>query len=137
MTSSLDTSSRSAGDRARSRAYAREFVPGIVGYVVVLAAAIAWGGLDGSSPWRYVWAVLPVVPALFIAWATLRHLRRLDDYQRLLHLQGLAVGFCVAMIASLTLAFLGMAGLPMRGAGWIVYVAGMGAWLVAGSLQDR
>ena len=134
MTSNLDTS---AGDRARSRAYLREFLPSVAGYVVVLTAVLVWGDLDGSSPSRYVWAVLPVFPALTGAWAVLRHLRRLDDYQRLLLLEGLAVGFAVAMITAVTVGFLGIAGLPMRLSGWVVYGAGMLAWLVAGGVQRR
>ncbi len=39
----------------------------------------------------------------------LRHVRRSDEYQRLLLLQGFGGGFAVAMIASVTLAFLEIA----------------------------
>jgi hypothetical protein len=137
MTSDLYKDTHSAGDRARSRTYVREFLPGILGYVVVLGAVLVWGHLEGHSPWRYVWAVLPVVPALWIVRAVLRHLRRVDDYQRLLLLQGLGVGFAVAMITALTLGFLGIAGLSMAGAGWIMYSAGMFGWLVASQLAAR
>lgn len=115
----------------------REFLPGIIGYVVVLGAALVWGHLEGNSPWRFVWAVLPVVPALWILRAVLRHLRRVDDYQRLLLLQGLGVGFAVSMVTALTLGFLGIAGLPMGAAGWIVYGLGMLGWLVASQLTAR
>lgn len=137
MTSSLDSSSRSAGDRARARAYHRDFWPGIIGYAALLAAALAWGHLDGRSGWRYAWAVLPVLPALWVVRAVGRHVRRIDDYQRLLLLQGLGVGFAVAMVASITLGFLGLAGLPMRGAGWVVYSAGMLGWLTAGLAAQK
>ncbi len=138
MTSDLDKSSGSAGDRARTRAYHWDFWPGVVGYAVVLGVVLVWGDLDGTSSWRYLWAVLPVAPALGMVRATLRHIRRIDDYQRLLLLQGLGAGFAMAMVASLTVGFLGIAGLPMRGAGWVVYSAGMLGWLVASRLvQER
>ncbi len=52
-------------------------------------------------------------------------------------MHGLAVGFAIAMIASLTVGFLGIAGLPMQGAGWVIYSAGMLGWLVAGRLARR
>jgi hypothetical protein len=109
----------------------------MLGYGLVLTAVLVWGHLDGSSPWRFGWALLPVVPALWTVRAVLRHVRRIDDYQRLLLLQGLGVGFAISMIASLTLGFLAIAGLPMRGAGWIVYGAGMLGWLVAGRLVEK
>lgn len=137
MTSSLDNAQRSAGDRARTRSYSWDFWPGMIAYGAVLTATLLWGHLDGHSPWRLVWAALPVVPALWIVRAVLRHLRRVDDYQRLLLLQGLGVGFAIAMIASLTLGFLGIAGLDMRGAGWVVYSAGMLGWLVASHLAPK
>jgi len=137
MTNNLDTAPPSAGDRARARAYNRDFWPSIVGYLVVLGVVLVWGHLDGTSPWRYLWAVLPVVPAAGIARAVLHHLRRIDDYQGLLMLRGLGVGFAVAMVAALTVGFLGIAGLPMRLSGWIVYSAGMFGWLVASRIVSK
>jgi hypothetical protein len=106
--------------------------PGIAGYVIVLTAVITWGHLDGHSPWRYVWALLPVIPALWIVRAVVRRIGRIDDYQRLLLLRGLAVGFAIAMLASLTVGFLGIAGLELPAGGWIIYGAGMLGWLVTG-----
>lgn len=137
MTSYLDSASGSAGDRARARAYHRDFWPGMLGYAVVLTAVIVWGQLDGPSAWRYVWALLPVLPALWMVRAVVRHVTRIDDYQRLLLLRGLAVGFAIAMIASLTVGFLGVAGLVLSAAGWIIYGAGMAGWAVSGALARR
>jgi hypothetical protein len=137
MTSNLDSRGRSEGDRARNRAYQREFWPGMVAYVVLLAGVIAWGGLDGHSPWRYVWALLPVLPAAWTVRVVLRHVRRVDEFQRLLLLQSLAGGFAVAMLTSLTLGFLAIAGLRPAATGWIVYGAGMLAWAVSGAVAQR
>jgi hypothetical protein len=116
---------RSAGDRARARAYFRDFWPGILGYLLVLTVVIHWGDLKGSSPWRFVWALLPVIPMAWLVRAVVRHLRRVDDHQRELLLQGVAVGFGVAMIAGLAAGFLAFAGLALPATGWIIFVAGM------------
>jgi hypothetical protein len=137
MTSKLDSRDRSNRDRAVSRAYQLEFWPGMAGYAVVLTGVLLWGDLDGDSPWRFVWAVLPVIPVFWIVRAVLRHIRRIDDYQRLLLLQGLAVGFAVAMIASVTIAFLEIAGLQVPDAGWIIYGAGMLGWIATGTVFAR
>jgi hypothetical protein len=135
MTSDLDSTARSIGDRERYRAYHSDFWPGMLGYAVVLTVVIVWGHLDGGSGWRYGWALLPVVPALWIVRAVVRHIRRIDDYQQRLLLQALAVGFAVAMLAALTVGFLGIAGLALPAAGWIVYGAGMLGWAVTGGIS--
>lgn len=137
MTNKLDSHDRSDGDRAVSRAYHLEFWPGMGAYAVVLTGVLAWGNLDGDSPWRFVWAVLPVIPGLWIVRAVLRHARRIDDYQRLLLLRGLGGGFAVAMIASVTLAFLEIAGLGVPGVGWVIYGAGMLGWIATGAVVGR
>lgn len=136
MTSHLDNAARSAGDRARARAYSRDFWPSLVAYAVVLVGVLGWGHLDGHSSWRYVWALLPVVPALWTVRAVVRHVHRIDDYQRLLLLQGLALGFAIAMITSLTVGFLGSAGLglPAAAAGWVIYGAGMLGWFLGAAI---
>jgi len=137
MTNNLDSTTASTGDRARAQSYRRDFWPGMIGYGVVLAVVLAWGNLGGDSPWRYLWALLPVIPAGWTVRAVLRHIHRIDDYQRLLLLQGLGVGFATAMIASLTLGFLGIAGLPMRLAGWVIYGAGMLGWIVGAHFTHK
>jgi hypothetical protein len=104
---------------------------------VLLTGVLLWGDLDGQSPWRFAWAVVPVLPALWIVRAVLRHVRRIDDYQRLLLLQALGGGFAVAMIAAVTMAFLEIAGLRVEGVGWIVYGAGMLGWIITGTIAGR
>lgn len=130
MTRNLDTQGTSQGDRTRSRAYLRDFLPGMIGYCVVLVAVLIFGDLDGRSPWRFLWALLPVVPLLWVLRAIVRHLRRVDEYQQRQLLLELGVGFAVAMVAAVTLGFLGIAGLNMRFAGWIVFMIGMASWIV-------
>ncbi|MDQ2881624.1 MAG: hypothetical protein M3Y48_10440 [Actinomycetota bacterium] len=103
----------------------------------MLTAVITWGHLDGHSSWLYLWAVLPVIPALWMVRAIVRHIGRIDDYQRLLLLRGLAVGFAIAMIASLTVGFLGIAGLDLPAGGWIIYGAGMLGWAVTGMAATK
>ncbi len=137
MTSNLDRHGASRGDRARSRAYARDFLPGMVGYCVLLVVVVLFGDLDGSSNWRFLWALLPVLPMIWVVRALIRHFRRIDDYQRGRLLDAMAVGFAVAMLSAITLGFLGIAGLDMSFAGWIIYVAGMAGWLIASSVVAK
>ena len=137
MTKNLDTHPGSLGDRERGRAYARDFVPSMVGYVVVLGVVMAWGHLDGTSSWRYLWAVLPVLPALGVVRAVLRHARRVDEYQQRLLFEGIGLGFALSMVAAVTLGFLGIAGLDVRLGGWAVYVVGMLGWVVGSATAAK
>ncbi len=136
MTSKLDTTKNGKRDtspreRAKIRAYTIEFVLAMVAYVVILVAVMTWADIEGDSPWRFAWALLPIVPIIWVVVAVVRHLNRIDEYQRGRLVNGLAVGFAVAMLASITVGMLGIAGLAMEGAGWIIYSAGMLGWLVA------
>lgn len=137
MTSSLDRSEQSRGDRARAWAYIREFVPAMLTYCVVLVLVLTFGDLDGTSPWRFVWAVLPVLPLIWVGIAVVRHLRRLDDYQQRLTLLSLGVGFAVAMVAAVTMGLLGAAGLQTPVTPWIIFGAGMFAWGVTSIVAGR
>ena len=83
-----------------------------------------------------MWVVLPVLPTLWIIRAVVHHLRRVDD-QRLLLLQGLSVGFALAMVASLVVGFLGIDGTGVRGGGWIVFLVGMLGWALAAGVAQR
>jgi hypothetical protein len=102
----------------------------MVGYAIVLVVVLIFGDLDGTSPWRFLWAILPVLPLFLVVRAVSRHLRRIDEFQQHQTLQGLGIGFAVAMIAAVTVGFLGIAGLDMRLAGWIIFAAGMLGWSI-------
>ncbi len=136
MTSKLDTT-YSRGDRARARAYAREFAVGMVAYVLVIGAVIAWGDLSGPGWQRYVWALLPLIPTLWLVVVVWRHVQRVDEYQRQLLLRQLAAAFAAMVGVSVTLGLLSFAGLGMTLAPWIIYGAGMLTWGVAAILDSR
>jgi hypothetical protein len=85
-----------------------------------------WG--RGSSPWRIVLALLPV---LFMVWAVIvivLRVRQMDEYQVKLFFPGLAVGFTVSIFAAITLGTLSAAGFPVPNAGWPVALVGIVAW---------
>lgn len=136
MTSNLDTRP-ARGDRARTRAYLIDFVPAMVAYCILLPLVIRFGGLDGASPSRFLWAMLPLLPALGVVRAVWRHLNRLDEYQLALATRSLAVGFGVMIVAAVTVGFLDMAGLELPAVPWIIYGLGMMGWVVGASLVSR
>lgn len=136
MTSHLD-SDRSVGDRRRSLAYHKEFWPAIVAYLLLLPVVLRWGHLDGTSSWRYLWALLPVLPLVWVVAAVVRHLGRIDDYQRLVLLRGVAAGFALAMVGAVAIGFLALAGFRPVFAPWVVFGLGMTGWIVGSALAAR
>ena len=95
-------------------------------YLIASFALYQWG--HENSPWRIVWALLPVV---FMAWVVVLivlRVRQMDEYQVKLFFPGLAVGFTVSMFAALTIGTLSSAGINVGNGGWPVALIGIVAW---------
>jgi hypothetical protein len=123
---------RTNTERRSTRAYLREFTQAVVGYLLVLGGIIVLVDFRTAGAWRYPVALLPVIPALWGMRAVIRHLGRIDEMQRALQVDGMAAGFGVAMITSITIGFLALAGLNTNRWGtWVIYSAGMLTWGVA------
>ena len=133
MTNDLDT--RASGDRRRSRAYLVEFGIGMAAYFVLLAAAIPLASAAPVGPMRGLLALLPLAAVAWVAVAVVRHLHRIDERQRLQTLEGLGVGFVVAMLTAVALGLLAPFGLTVPASPWCIYAAGMLAWLISSIVQ--
>ena len=117
-------------DRQIGRRYLREFLPALLGYTAALVVIIIAVDFDTAGWWKYPVALVPVVPAIWGMFAIGRHAARIDEMQRSMLLDGVAVGFGVAMLTAVTLGFLTMAGLDANRWGpWLIYSAGMLGWI--------
>jgi hypothetical protein len=129
---------RTTTERQTGRTYKAEFLPAVIGYTLVLGGIVVLVDFDTAADWKYLIALLPLLPALLGAAAIARHMRRLDEFQRSVQLDGMAAGFGIAMVAAMTLGFLGMAGLETARVGpWVIYSAGMLTWLVVSGAALR
>ncbi len=91
-----------------------------------------WGHASGS--WRVLWALLPILPLIWMVVIVARRVREMDEYQRKLFFPGLAVGFTVSTVAAVTLGTLGSTGLPVPNGGWLIAVVGVLSWEVTNLL---
>lgn len=126
MTSDLDSGGESSTELRRRRAFRARLWVGTGCYLLASFALYRWG--HGTSPWRLVWAVLPL---LFMAWVVaviVLRVRQMDEYQIKLFFPGLAVGFTVTIFAAVTVGTLSAAGFAVPNAGWPVAVIGILAW---------
>jgi hypothetical protein len=97
-------------EQRQRAAYLRDLAPAIAGYAVVLALVLSLVGDEVDSVGEWALLMLPVVPALWGVRAVVRHLRRIDEYQRFLQREAMAAGFGVAMVTAITVGFVGVGG---------------------------
>jgi hypothetical protein len=98
--------------RPESRRYLRSLAISMLIYMVLLFISIRWMKQAPPAPWKYLIAVMPVVPALWVPVAVVRFLRDLDELQRKIHMDALAFGFTLSAVLTLSYGFLQNAGLP-------------------------
>src|SRR5690349_5961149 len=77
---------------------------------LIVSLTLLKNGIDG--PWKYVVAVLPVLPALGVPYAVIRYCQTMDELQLRIQLESLAFAFATAAIGTFTYGFLQNAGLP-------------------------
>ena len=125
-------------DRRQNRAGFRDAIPAVVALVVSEVIVASLDLHADTNRWHLAVALLPLIPALWLAWAQWRMLRRSDEFQRIAHLEALAIGFAVAMLAALTGGLLDAANVGST-AQWlqITFIGGVLAWVAALALRLR
>ena len=99
---SMASEHQSTLERRQNRAALRDAVPAVV-LLVALEVIVASLDLHAeSNPWHLAVALSPLVAGIWLAWVQVRAVRRSDEYQRVLHLEALSVGFAVAMLVAMT-----------------------------------
>jgi hypothetical protein len=128
MTRGLDSDGESPTEARHQHIFRSQAWVGAGCFLLTTFARDQWGDLNGTSPWRFVWALLPLLPLAWIVAVTVRRVRQMDEYQLKLLFPGLAVGFTVTILAAITAALLSATRLNTSGAGWIVTLCGLVAW---------
>jgi hypothetical protein len=123
---------RSSSDVARDRAAIRDVLPGFL-VLLVLQGSLELADHHGAlSLWYLIWSLSPLIPALWLVWAQLRSLRRADEYQRMVQLEALAIGFGAVIVVALAGGLLDAAGLgDPRQSLQITFTVGLFAWIGA------
>jgi hypothetical protein len=101
----------------------------LVFYIVLLFFSVNWLEAYPLSPWRFMVALLPMIPGVFIALGVVRAILRLDELERKILLEGMAISFTLTLILVLSMGLLGLAGIPQLNG---VYIGALMAllWLV-------
>lgn len=126
MTSDLDSTKESPTERRRRRIFRVRLWIATGCYLIASFVLYQWGHAD--TPWRIVWALLPLLFMVWVVVLIVLRVRQMDEYQVKLFFPGLAVGFTVSMFAAVTIGTLSAAGFAVPNAGWPVALIGIVAW---------
>ncbi len=101
------------GKRIKHRAKRiRPLLLPLVLYIGLLALAVMWAPDMGTSPWRYVVVLLPMIPGLFLAYGVVRATSKIDEMERRILLEAVAFSFIFTLILLLSFGLLGLVGIP-------------------------
>ena len=67
---------------ANHKRYLKEFLPAMLAYAIMVIISVWLLKHNAHPPLRLLFALLPVIPALFAMWAAIRYVRGLDELQR-------------------------------------------------------
>lgn len=118
------------------RSSVKEFGVLMLVYLIVLALSMAFVKAYPGSTWRFVVVLAPVVPAFFFVLAIVRHVRRLDELQRRIQLEALALAFPSSALATFSYGLLQRVGLPPLNWTW-VWLVMTGFWLLGTVVATR
>jgi hypothetical protein len=119
--------------RIKQRAkYIRPLLLPFIIYIGLLAVAVSQVPKMEPSIWRYLVALLPMIPGLFIAVGIVRMTSKIDEMERRILLEAVVFSFILTLILLLSFGLLGLAGVPQPSSINIVFIMCM--LLVAGKL---
>ncbi|MCW2248457.1 hypothetical protein M2352_004117 [Azospirillum fermentarium] len=93
-------------------AYLRRFTLGLLAYgtALFMSRILLQGGLE--QPWLTAVALLPMVPATGLCAVIVRQVRRMDELQRRVQVEALALAFAGTALITFSYGFLEGTGLP-------------------------
>jgi hypothetical protein len=121
------------------RAYMIELWVAIGVYVVLLVASITWARPMAEGPLRTVLLLLPMSGFALMIRAIVRHVARIDEYQRRRMLESLGIAFAITGALTFSYGFLETAGFPRLSmfSVWMVMGASWGGVNLVRAWRER
>ena len=105
-------------------------------YAAILAPSIPLISAYPDAAWRYPLAIAPILPFIYGIFACVRYLRLVDELQRRVALEALAIAFGASAAITFGYGLLQIAGLPEVRWSFVWAVMG-GCWILSGLYADR
>jgi hypothetical protein len=110
-----------------NQTYRRELFGALFIYMIVLFAVTWVARSMPEGPLLTMLALVPMLPALGMLWAMIRHFKRMDEYLRVWSIENLAIAGAITATFSVTYGFLEGVGFP-RLSMWVIWSLFMGGW---------
>ena len=137
MKTSAKSYAESQSERRRTRAEMRESFPAVAMSLAAFGILVLVDP-DGLTPLNVVWAVLSIASVMGFVWAQVRSLRRADEYQRMVRLEAIAIGFGTVIVLSFTAGMLNALGVgEPRQFYEPVFIVGVVVWAAAHGIKSR
>jgi hypothetical protein len=116
--------------------YTRNFLLAMFGYTVFVLLSVWLLKQMPDTPWRYLIAIVPMLPLFFALRAYLRYLDRMDELQQRIQLQAVSFAAGATGMLTLTYGFLEGVGLPSLSYVWIFPLL-IALWRLATAVLTR
>lgn len=119
-----------------AKRYRLRFSVAMVAYTIVLLATITLAQRIEQNPVHTLIALLPVIPLVFVFVFIVQFINAIDELERQIHIESLALAAGATALAAVTYGFLEVAGFPHVSM-WYTYLFVAGTWVVAQPLVRR
>ncbi len=127
-----DENRPSHSDSARNRAAGRDLVPPLALLLLTQGSLIALDPKHDTTMWVVAWSLSPIIALVWMAVAQVRILKRADEYQRIVQLESLAIGFGATILLAAAGGVLDAARIgTTRQSLQVVFIGGVTAWTLA------
>jgi hypothetical protein len=131
-----DSGGPSQIDRERANSIIFQFAAGIFGFSMLMMLSILYLGKIEQPAAKVLVAVLPIVPAYLAIRAVSKLIASMDELQRSIQFESLALTLAGTLILALVLGMLETAGLPHLNWGWLALAICL-LWVVSQVLVSR
>ncbi|MES2047323.1 MAG: hypothetical protein V4447_02900 [Pseudomonadota bacterium] len=114
-------------EKQMNQTYFRELFGSLFIYMIVFFTSVWFAKSMPDGPLRTTVAIIPMLPALGMLWAIIRHFGRMDEYLRIWNLENIAIAGALTASFSLTYGILEGVGFPKLSM-WVIWGMFMGGW---------
>ena len=118
------------------RQYYKRMGLGLLAYSVLLLASIQLTSAYPDALWRFPVALAPMAPFVYGIFACVRYVQSIDEFQRIVALEALAIAFGGTAAVTFGYGFLELAGLPHVNWTFVWVVMGV-CWLLGDVVAHR
>ncbi len=82
----------------------------LIFYIGLLTMFVNWIPDNAESPWRFAYALAPLIPGAIMAFGIVRMIGQLDELERKTLMEGIAISFMLTLLLLIGMSFLEFAG---------------------------